>query len=46
MRGLDRRRAAGRIRGYLARRGYDAGIVGDITYRVMNGELTGDDDER
>jgi len=42
----DREKAARRIGGFLARRGFPAGIVGGICAGILRGEITGEADEQ
>jgi SOS response regulatory protein OraA/RecX len=44
--GPDREKAARRIGGFLARRGFAAGIVGGICAGILRGEITGEADEQ
>lgn len=42
----DREKAARRLGGFLARRGFSAGIVGGICAGILRGEITGETDEQ
>ena len=42
----DREKAARRLGGFLARRGFAPWIVGDICAGILRGEITGETDER
>ena len=42
----DRERAARRLSGFLARRGFSAGIVASICMGILRGEITGETDEQ
>lgn len=42
----DREKAARRIGGFLARRGFAAGVVGGICAGILRGEITGEADEQ
>ena len=42
----DREKTARRLGGFLARRGFSAGIVGDICAGILRGEITGETDEQ
>ena len=42
----ERERAARRLNGFLSRRGFSAGITGDICAAVLRGEITGETDEQ
>ncbi len=46
MKGCDREKAARRVHGFLARRGFSAGLVNDICARVLRGDISGESDEQ
>lgn len=43
--GVDRRREARRINGFLARRGFGSDVAGEVCARILRGELSGEGDE-